>query len=157
MDAARRQLLAFRFGPGTRFDGRLVGALERIESGGAMRILDALFVGREPETGEIVAVSMKAEGSAGMTGRLLSFRLDQSTRSSSTKRVLESETGGLVRSLAGTLDPGAAVAAILVEHAWAQTLGDSVERMGASETVNEFVAAGNISELSVHLDAIASD
>ena len=42
--AARRRGLSLR--------GQLVGALERIESGGAMRVLDALFVACEPESGE---------------------------------------------------------------------------------------------------------
>ena len=46
---APRQLLAYTFPPGSAFEGQLVGALERIESGGAMRVLDALFVAREPE------------------------------------------------------------------------------------------------------------
>ena len=43
-----RQLLVYTFGPGAGFEGQLVGALERIESGGAIRVLDALFVTREP-------------------------------------------------------------------------------------------------------------
>jgi hypothetical protein len=41
------QLLAYRFGPDAAFEGRLVGALERMESGGTLRVLDVLFVGRE--------------------------------------------------------------------------------------------------------------
>src|SRR4051812_30216328 len=37
--APTSQLLVYRFGPDAEFEGRLVGALERIESGGAMRVL----------------------------------------------------------------------------------------------------------------------
>ena len=33
------QLLVYSFGPDASFEGQLVGALERIEVGGAMRIL----------------------------------------------------------------------------------------------------------------------
>ena len=63
-----RQLLTYRFGSDSRFEGQLVGALERIESGGAMRVLDALFVARAPETGDLTAVASvptdRAESSA---------------------------------------------------------------------------------------------
>jgi hypothetical protein len=46
---AYRQLLTYRFGSDSKFEGQLVGALERIESGGAMRVRDGLFVAREPK------------------------------------------------------------------------------------------------------------
>lgn len=38
------QLLVYAFGPEGAYEGRLVGALERLESGGALRVLDAVFV-----------------------------------------------------------------------------------------------------------------
>jgi hypothetical protein len=44
-----RQLLASRFGSESKFEGQLVGTLERVENDGAMRVLRALFVAREPE------------------------------------------------------------------------------------------------------------
>jgi hypothetical protein len=147
---ATRQLLVFSFPPGSRFEGQLVGALERIESGGAMRIMDALFVARE-QSGELVAVSTRADGSAGMIGRLLSFRLDDATRERSTKRALDSPAGEIVRSLAGRLEPGEARAAVLIEHAWASTLAEAIGRMGGTQTVSEFVAQPEIVAAGVHL------
>jgi hypothetical protein len=149
-----RQLLAYNFGPGSSFEGQLVGALERIESGGAMRILDALFVARQPESGELVAVSLSADGSAGMIGRLISFRLDESARKASTRRVLDGPAGDMVRSLAEGLQPGNALAAVLVEHKWALTLGEAITRMGGSEAVNEFVEGGVIGDVASHLSAV---
>lgn len=146
MSAPPRQLLAYAFPPGTAFEGQLVGALERIESGGAMRILDALFVGREAASGEVVAVSLSADGSAGTIGRLLSFRLDDSARASATERVLEGRAGTMARSLAATLEPGGAVAAVLVEHTWALALSDAITRIGGDQTVNESVGATEVAE-----------
>ena len=35
------QLLLYSFDAHARFEGRLVGALERMESGGALRVLEA--------------------------------------------------------------------------------------------------------------------
>ena len=42
-------LLVYGFAPGAEFEGRLVGAIERIESGGALRVLDVLFVMRDAD------------------------------------------------------------------------------------------------------------
>ncbi len=123
------QLLVFGFGPEAEFEGRLVGALERIESGGALRIRDALFVGADPETGELVAVERR--GDAAIIG-LLGFRLDARERRRSTERALASPSGDLVRRLGAALKPGCSLAAILVEHAWASALEDAVARSGGS-------------------------
>jgi hypothetical protein len=149
------QLLAYRFAPGSAFEGQLVGALERIESGGAMRVLDALFVAREPESGEVVAVSLTAGGSAGIIAKLLDFRLDPGGRTKATERALAGPAGNSIRALAELLEPGSALAAVLVEHAWARALGDAVARIGGSEAANELIDANQISEALPRLRAAA--
>lgn len=138
MSIGHRQLLTYKFPPGSEYEGQLVGALERIESGGTMRILSAVFVGRDA-AGEPVAVTLKTEGSAGMIGGLISFRLDDHARQKATQKVLDSDAGAAVRSIAEALTPGEAVAGVIVEHAWAVTLSESVQRMGGTRVVNEFV------------------
>ncbi len=151
MTIPRRQLIAFTFPPGTSFQGQLVGALERVESGGTMRILDALFVGREADSGELSVASLGAEGRAGATGRLLSFRLDERTRREATERLLSGPAGEWARSLANELEPGAAVAAVLIEHSWEGTLNDAITRLGGVPQVDSFVESSQIAD---HLDEI---
>ena len=56
------QLLVYRFAPDAGFEGQLVGALERIEAGGAVKIVDALFVASDPDTGELVAIDLQSHG-----------------------------------------------------------------------------------------------
>jgi hypothetical protein len=146
MSMTRRQLLAYKFPPGSAFQGQLVGALERIESGGAMRIIDGVFVGRDETSGEMFAVTMTADTYSGMTGRLLNWRLDPSSRVGTTAHALEGPAGPFVKSLADGLEPGEAVAAVLVEHIWEQTLGDAIERIGGSEHDNKFVEAESIGD-----------
>ena len=124
---ASRQVLAYTFGSESRFEGQLVGALERIESGGAMRVLEALFVVREPETGELTAVSLSG-GTGGIIGQVLDFRLDPGRRKTATERALSGPAGGTIEALAATLEPGGAFAAVLVEHVWAHTLGEAVRK-----------------------------
>jgi len=150
---APRQLLAFRFGAGSQFEGQLVGALQRIESGGALRILAVMFVARD-EGGELTAVSRESQSAAGMIGELISFRLGDA-RGEETQAALEGPTGAVVRRLGDALEPGAAVAGVLVEHSWAQVLGEAVARIGGEQLLSEPVRGQGGPEVWAPLAAAA--
>ena len=143
------QLLAYGFGPGADFEGRLVGALERIESGGALRILEALFVTTDAETGELVAIDLKGDA-GGIVAPLLSFRLEPAARRRATERALGPAEGGLpaesLRELGRALEPGASVVAVLVEHKWTRALEDAVARTGGALVANEHVDSTALAE-----------
>jgi hypothetical protein len=144
------QVLLYGFAPGADFEGQLVGALERIQSGGSLRILDVLFAMRDAETGEFVAVDLR--GGGGMVGSLLEFRLDPAKRRQATERALGSDAGGeALRELETALAPGAAMAAVLVEHVWARALEDAVSRTGGTPLASEFVDATTLAELAADL------
>jgi hypothetical protein len=144
------QLLVYGFGPGASYEGRLVGALERIESGAALRVRDALFVGADPATGELVAVHR--HGDAGVIG-LLGFRLDERERRRATERALNSPVAPLVQRIGATLPPGCSIAAILVEHAWVAALEDAVTRSGGAGLHDASVGAGPLGE---HADTLVA-
>ncbi len=112
-----RQLLLYGFGPEADFEGRLVGALERLESGGALRILDVLFVRRDAESGDIDAIDLHGDGAGGVVAPLLNFRLDEGERRRATERTLRANAD-VVRELGAALEPGGALAAVLVDHVW---------------------------------------
>jgi hypothetical protein len=140
-DSAPTQTLVFGFDQeDASFEGRLVGALERAESGGALRVLRALFVGRDATSGELAAIDLTGTA-GGLTAQLLEFRLDPERRRKLTERALEggeevlTELGSLVR-------PGAAIVAVLVEHSWAEVLADAVARTGGHLLADELVPAG---------------
>ncbi|HEY2769393.1 MAG TPA: hypothetical protein VGI87_02450 [Solirubrobacteraceae bacterium] len=143
------QLLAYRFDSSFPFDGQLASALERIESGGAMRVLDAVFVGRQADSGELVAITLSPTGAGGMVSALIDFRLDERRRRTATERALQSEAGDAISGLGEKLAPGQAIAAVLVEHTWAQILGDAVDRIGGSAAANEFVDVGRFDHATV--------
>ena len=153
-----QQLLLYAFRPDARFEGHLVGAFERIESGGALRVLDALFVTSDPETGELVAVALRG-GAGGIVADLLDFRLNPASRRRSTERALSPHASGLpaeaLRKLGEALDPGAAMLALLVQHAWAETLEDAVSRTGGTPLASEFVDATTLAELAPAVVAAA--
>lgn len=148
----------YGFGPNADFEGRLVGALERIESGGALRILEALFVGSDPETGELVAADLRGD-SGGIVGPLLGFRFEPAARRRATERALDPERSGVpaeaLRELGRTLEPGAAMVAVLVEHKWAGALEDAVSRTGGMPLSNAFVDTTALGDLTPDLLAAA--
>ena len=102
------QLLAYRFDAAAQFEA-LVGALERAESGGTLRIRDVLFIGRDPESGDLVALAARGKGQGSVVSALLGFRLDPSERGRSTERALRAYDRGdepnPLRRLGETLQP----------------------------------------------------
>jgi exoribonuclease R len=147
-----RQLLVYGFPPGASFQGQLVGALERLESGGTLRVVDALFVVSDAESGEVAAIDLREHSASAALGRMLSFRLDERERRKATERALEADA---VRDLAATLEPGAAVAALLVEHVWAGALEDAVARSGGAALLDRRVDAEALADVRADLVAAA--
>src|SRR4051794_19244053 len=145
------QLLLYGFGPDADFEGRLVGALERLESGGALKILDALFIHHVADSGELEIVNLKGDGAGSIAAPLLEFRLDAEARRRATRKALAGRPGGIppevLKSVGETLEPGAALAAVLVDHAWRRALEDAVERSAGTHLVSEFVEATKLAEL----------
>ena len=150
-----RQLLLYGFGPQADFEGRLVGALERLESGGALRILDVLFVRRDADSGDLDAIDLHGDGAGGVVAPLLNFRLDEGERRRATERALRTEAQ-VVRALGATLEPGAALAAVLVDHVWSDVLDDAASRSGGRLLAGDFVGATALSELGPELLAAAA-
>jgi hypothetical protein len=154
------QLVVYGFAPGARFEGQLVGALERLESGGALRIVEVLFVQRDEASGELVAIDAKGGSAGGMVSRLLDFRLGSSGRNRATARALGDPDGDAeqspLRALGAGLEPGAGLAAVLVEHLWAGTLEDAAMRTGGSRLADEFVTGRGFAELAPELLAAAA-
>jgi hypothetical protein len=148
------QLLVYRFGAEAGFEGHVVGALERMESGGTLRVLDVLFVGREP-TGELSAIDLHGSGAGGLVAPLVGFRLDMAERRRSTRRALATHQD-VIEALGATLAPGDALIALLVGHEWARALADAVQRTGGAQVANVFVAPPRLSELADELIAAAA-
>lgn len=149
------QLLAYGFGPGADLEGQLVGALERLEAGGALKILDALFVHRDADTGELEAVSLKGDGAGGIAAPLVEFRLDPAARRRATQKALARRGGGIppevIEDLGTRLERGGGVAVVLIDHAWKRTLEDAVERSHGTPLVSEFVDATKLADVAPEL------
>ena len=137
MEIPTRQLLVFRFGPDATFEGGLLGAAERIESGMALRLLDVLMLRRATDSGELEAMSTRGGGAGGVASAVLDFRLDPAARRATSAQTLEEHPE--LTELGAGLAPGEALVAFLVEHRWVEALSDAVERMGGAAKTAEFV------------------
>jgi hypothetical protein len=145
------QVLLYEFGPEARFEGQLVGALERLESGGALRILEAALVQRDSTTGELAAVDLPSNGAGGIAGPLIEFRLNPASRHRTTERALGERAGArgaALRELGEALAPGAAIAAVVIDHVWRRALEDAVSRIGGTPVAGGFVQAEGAADLT---------
>ena len=154
------QLLVFEFAPDAKFEGHLGGALERFESAGAFRILEAMFIQRDAETGELLVIELRGSGAGGLISPILDFRLDPAARRRATERALSASSSGIpadtLRELGSALAPGGAMAALLVKHEWAEALMDAVARSSGAPLLTDFVEAMTLAELSDELRAAAA-
>jgi hypothetical protein len=150
MPTAPVQLLTFAFGPDAVFEGQMLGAVERLESGGALRVLEVIFVRRDADDGTLSAFAHRGGTGGGIAGPALEFRLDEDERRRSTERALTGVAGEGVRELGDQLAPGGAVAAIFVQHRWLSDLAEATERTGGVAVSSDFVDAEALArELSV--------
>ena len=143
------QLRTYRFPAGTRFEGGVVGAFERmeLEAGG---LLDALFVMRDADTGELDAVDRATGAAGGSVSAMLDFRLDPARRRKVTERTRRPHQGGvpvrMIDAIGAALDPGEAVLELLVTR-WPSELEREVERSGGRLVAAEWVQASMLGDL----------
>jgi hypothetical protein len=146
----RARLRVYRFDAGFRYDGSVVEALERTESGEGPRVLDALFVARDPDTGALEAVDLGTGRADGTLAALLDFRLDPGRRRATTERMLEGRgtvPPAVLESIGSGLTPGSAVLAILTAGGEPAALDGAVSGLGGSAVADAPVDAGAIAGL----------
>ena len=143
------QMLVFRFGPETSFEGALLGAVERMETGMDLRILEFMFLRRDPETGELDF--LRSDGSSGLASAVLEFRLEPASRRKTSETALAQNAA--VAEFGQILEQGEAIVALLVQHRWVETLADAVTRMGGDTAAIEFVEANSLNDALPRLRA----
>jgi hypothetical protein len=146
------QLLMYQFTPDARFEGQLGGAVERIETGGTVRVLAAVFIQREADSGELAVIDVRGDGAGSLIAPMLDFRLDPAARRRATARALASGTSDLsgetLRRLGAGLAPGGAIAVLLIRHVWAEALSDAVARSSGTLLLSDHVTARELRELA---------
>jgi hypothetical protein len=151
------RLSVYRFEPGAMFEGGLIAAAERMQLLGDTKLVDALFVARDPDSGALQAIDLDSAGAEASFASLLDFRLDASRREAMTERTLADHPGGvptaLIESIATTLGPGAAVLAVLYTGPRAAVLEEAVARSGGRAVVDEPSDARALADAGLRLRA----
>jgi hypothetical protein len=154
------QLRVYRFDPGTVFEGGLVGAVERMQLARDTKLLDALFVTRDPGSGELAAVDLASGGAGGTFASMLDFRLDDGRRQAITKRTLAEHRGGvpreLIEAVAATLEAGDAILAVLHAGSAPTVLDEAVARAHGRLIADDAVDAQALAQARPQLLAAAA-
>jgi hypothetical protein len=126
-----REVLVFAFdAPRARFEGAIVGALERAESGGAIRIVEAVVAARDADSGALACRRLRG-GAGSLVTALTDFRL---AGPEASDHEMDADTA---QKIGAALAPGTAVAAVVLEHRWLAALDDAAERAGGSLLARE--------------------
>jgi uncharacterized membrane protein len=154
------QLVAIGFPPDAEFEGRIMAELERLESHETIRILDLLFVGKDAETGDLLALDYQGEDLGAIVGALLGFEFegDGKLEDGSTEGT-EGHAFGLSQSeihdMAASLRPGSSAGFVLIEHVWARDLKGAIRAAGGFPLGEGFLTPEALAEVAIELVAMS--
>jgi DNA-binding NarL/FixJ family response regulator len=123
------QVIAVSFGSGVDFEGRVLAEVDRLQGRGMLRVLDVLFVAKDEDG----AIQQLVVGDDEDFGELLAsvVGLDGADLAeASAGDGLSGFDPADAWALAESLDPGTALAFLLIEHGWAQPLFDAIADTG---------------------------
>jgi DNA-binding NarL/FixJ family response regulator len=141
------QMIALTFRLDVDAESHLLAEVDRIEGRGVLRVLDLVFLAK----GQDGAVAGLEVGDGEDFGSLLAGISPLGTGNGSRLTADGGAAGGqaspgvaTVQALADSLEPGSAVALLLVEHVWAGPLVDAVSAAGGALISDDFLA-GDVS------------
>jgi uncharacterized membrane protein len=153
------QLLAIGFPPDADFEGRIMAELERLESHETIRVLDLLFVARDAETGDLLALDYQGEDLGAIVGALLGFEFQDGERPNGSADGTGDHAFGLSQSeihdIAASLDPGSSAGFVLIEHVWARDLKGAIRDAGGFPLGEGFLTPEALAEVAAELVAMS--
>jgi uncharacterized membrane protein len=154
------QLVTIGFPPDAEFEGRIMDELERLESHKTIRILDLLFVGKDAETGDLLALDYQGEELGAIVGALLGFEFEEDGElEGGSPGDTEGHAFGLSRSeihdIAASLRPGSSAGFLLVEHVWARDLKAAIRDAGGFPLGEGFLTPEALAAVGTELVAMS--
>src|SRR5215208_6718610 len=154
------QLLAIGFDPETKFEGRIMDELSRLERHETIRILDLLFLGKDAETGDLFALDYQGEELGAIVGALLGFEFEgNGERQAESSQVIQGHAFGLsqreIEEIAASLAPGSSAGFLLIEHVWARDLKRAIRDAGGFPLGEGFLTPEALTAVAAELVAIS--
>jgi uncharacterized membrane protein len=152
------QLLAVGFDPDARFEGRIMDELANLERHETIRILDLLFVGKDAETGDLLALDYQGEELGAIVGALLGFDFESEQPSHEVSGI-EGHAFGLsqreIHGIAASLKPGSSAGFVLIEHVWARELKRAIRDAGGFPLGEGFLTPETLADVAPELLAMS--
>jgi uncharacterized membrane protein len=149
------QMLAVEFGPDAKFEGRMIDELAKLEAESTVRLLDLLFVLKDPETGDLVAIDHQGEDLGAIAGALLGLQSNAIERGPSDQ---SSHAFGLttteIQTFGESLEPGRSAAFLLIEHVWARDLKRAIRDAGGIPVGEGFLTPETVRAVEPELAAM---
>src|ERR687898_2955442 len=151
------QLLAVGFGPDAKFEGRIMDELSRLERQETIRLLDLLFVQKDAETGDLLALDYQGQELGAIVGALLGFEFEGDLPPDSQE--VQSHAFGLsqreIEEIAASLDPGSSAGFLLIEHVWARDLKRAIRDTGGFPLGEGFLTPETLTTVATELLAMS--
>jgi uncharacterized membrane protein len=154
------QLLAIGFDQDARFEGKIMDELAGLERHETIRILDLLFVGKDAETGDLLALDYQGEELGAIVGALLGFEFeDDGGRPDESLEGMQGHAFGLsqteIHGIAASLRPGSSAGFLLIEHVWARDLKGAIRDAGGFPLGEGFLTPETLAEVAADLIAMS--
>jgi uncharacterized membrane protein len=152
------QLVVIGFPLGAELEGRIMAELERLERHETIRVLDLLFVAKDAETGDLLALDYQGEDLGAIVGALLGFEFDGEQPDGTTEDI-QGHAFGLsqteMQEMAASLKPGDSAGFLLVEHVWARDLKSAIRDAGGFPLGDGFLTPEALAAVGTELVAIS--
>jgi uncharacterized membrane protein len=153
------QLIAISFPPEANFEGRIMAELAKLEGSGTIRILDLLFVSKDAESGDLLALDYQGEDLGAIVGALLGFEFDEEAQPPMPATGDGGHSVGLSReeieATGAALEPGQSAGFLLVEHVWARDLKRAIRDAGGVPVAEGFLTPEVVAAVGAELAAMA--
>jgi len=154
------QLVTVGFPPEANFEGRIMDELESLERHETIRILDLLFVGKDAETGDLLALDYQGEELGAIVGTLLGFEFEEDgERRSESSQGTQGHAFGLsqreMQDIATSLHPGTSAGFLLIEHVWARDLKGAIRDAGGFPLGEGFLTPEALAPVAADLTAMS--
>jgi uncharacterized membrane protein len=152
------QLVAIGCGRDANVAGRIMAELARLQHSGTIRVLDLLFVQKDEQSGDLVALDYQGEDLGAIVGALLGFGFEGNGEEPPAVPV-ESHAFGLSReqieAMGAALQPGHSAGFLLVEHAWEKRFKTAVRDGGGVPLGEGFLTPEAVAAVAAELEAMA--
>jgi uncharacterized membrane protein len=151
------QMVVVAFDSDADFEGRIMDELAKLERERTIRILDLLFVLKDAETGELVALEHQGADLGAIAGALLGFEFE----GAEALEAPPSSEGGFglsaadVQGVGAALAPGQSAAFLLIEHVWARDLKSALRDAGGIPVMEGFLTPETMRAVEPELAAMA--